>query len=156
GGLEVALGCHYRVARGDAKIAFPEVKLGLIPGAGGTQRFPRLVGLESALNLIASGSTVPAAMLKDTKLFDAMASDTLAAAVREFAGKLEKQGTRVRRVRDLPVKHPQAEAFLQFAKTGVAAAARGLAAPLRAVEAVGASVAGSFAAGIATEQKIFT
>ena len=54
GGLELALGCHYRVALSDAKIAFPEVKLGLIPGAGGTQRFPRLVGLENALNLIVS------------------------------------------------------------------------------------------------------
>src|SRR5215510_6749271 len=70
GGLELALGCHYRVALADAKISFPEVKLGLIPGAGGTQRFPRLVGLETALNLIVSGSTVPASMLKGTALFD--------------------------------------------------------------------------------------
>ena len=54
GGLELALGCHYRVARGDAKISFPEVKLGLIPGAQGTQRLPRLVGLEAAVNLIVS------------------------------------------------------------------------------------------------------
>ena len=70
GGLELALGCHYRVARADAKIAFPEVKLGLIPGAGGTQRFPRLVGLETALNLIVSGATVPAATFKGSPLFD--------------------------------------------------------------------------------------
>ena len=70
GGLELALGCHYRVARADAKIAFPEVKLGLIPGAGGTQRFPRLVGLEAALNMIVSGATVPASTFKGTALFD--------------------------------------------------------------------------------------
>src|ERR1700754_526333 len=69
GGLELALGCHHRVALADAKVAFPEVKLGLIPGAGGTQRFPRLVGLETALNLIVSGSTVPAAALQESTLF---------------------------------------------------------------------------------------
>src|SRR5687767_13582229 len=148
GGLELALGCHYRVARADAKIAFPEVKLGLIPGAGGTQRFPRLVGLESALNLIVSGATVPASLLKGTALFDvivdAAAGDALAAAAREFARKLAAQGHPVRRVRDLPAKHAQGEAFLQFARTQVAAVARGLAAPGRAIDAVGAAVTQSF------------
>src|SRR3954463_13628246 len=64
GGLELALGCHYRVALADAKISFPEVKLGLIPGAGGTQRFPRLVGLEAAVNLMVSGAVVPASTFK--------------------------------------------------------------------------------------------
>src|SRR5688572_6182207 len=144
GGLELALGCHYRVARADAKIAFPEVKLGLIPGAGGTQRFPRLVGLEGALNMIVSGSTVPAATFKGTGLFDSITDGPLEAAVREFAQKLGKQGNAVRRVRELPVKHPQAEAFLQFAKTSVNAVARGLQAPLKALEATGASVSQSF------------
>src|SRR5215216_452395 len=85
GGLELALGCHYRVALGDAKIAFPEVKLGLIPGAGGTQRFPRLVGLESAINMIVSGATVPAAVFKGTALFDVIATEDLAGAARTFA-----------------------------------------------------------------------
>src|SRR5687767_13770171 len=103
GGLELALGCHYRVALADAKIAFPEVKLGLIPGAGGTQRFPRLVGLEGALNMIVSGSTVPASAFKGTGLFDAITDGPLDVAVREFAQKLGKQGNAVRRVRDLPV-----------------------------------------------------
>ncbi|HEV8444993.1 MAG TPA: 3-hydroxyacyl-CoA dehydrogenase NAD-binding domain-containing protein [Steroidobacteraceae bacterium] len=154
GGLELALGCHYRVALADAKIAFPEVKLGLIPGAGGTQRFPRLVGLESALNLIVSGSTVPASMLKGTALFDVLVAESLDQAVREFAAKLIAQGCPVRRVRDLSVKHPQAEAFLQFARTSVATVARGLAAPLRALEAVAASLS-PFDAGHAVEQKIF-
>jgi len=155
GGLEVALGCHYRVALADSKIAFPEVKLGLIPGAGGTQRFPRLVGLETALNLIVAGSTVPAAMLKGSALFDAVVPGSLADAAREFARKLAEQGYPVRRVRDLKVEHPQAEAFLQFARTSVAAVARGMAAPLRALEAVAASLEPSFAQGIAVEQKIF-
>ncbi|HWE23443.1 MAG TPA: enoyl-CoA hydratase/isomerase family protein, partial [Myxococcales bacterium] len=70
GGLELALGCHYRIAAPSAQIALPEVKLGLIPGAGGTQRLPRAVGLETAVNLVASGASVPAAMLAKTGLFD--------------------------------------------------------------------------------------
>jgi 3-hydroxyacyl-CoA dehydrogenase len=157
GGLELALGCHYRVALADAKIAFPEVKLGLIPGAGGTQRFPRLVGLETAVTLIVSGATVPASAFKGSALFDVIVeagdADSLAAAARKFAA--GKKGGAVRRVRDLPVAHPQAEAFLQFARTSVGAVARGLAAPLRALEAVGASVSQPFAKGMATERKIF-
>ena len=60
GGFELALGCHYRVARADARVGLPEVKLGLLPGAGGTQRLPRLVGVETALNMILSGERVPA------------------------------------------------------------------------------------------------
>jgi 3-hydroxyacyl-CoA dehydrogenase len=159
GGLEVALGCHYRVALADAKISFPEVKLGLIPGAGGTQRFPRLVGLESAANMIVSGATMPAAAFKGTALFDAIVPGKspadLRAAALEFATKLIASGGKVRRVRDLPATHPQAEAFLQFAKTGVAAVSRGMAAPVRALEAVGAATSQTFEAGIATEQKIF-
>jgi 3-hydroxyacyl-CoA dehydrogenase len=156
GGLELALGCHYRVAHADARIAFPEVKLGLIPGAGGTQRFPRLVGLETALNMIVSGATVPAAMFKSSALFDVITSDPPAAATRDFALNLGKQGNPVRRVRDMQVKHPQGEAFLQFARTSVTAVSRGLAAPLRAIEAVGVSLTSSFTAGMATERKVFT
>ena len=155
GGLELALGCHYRVARADAKIAFPEVKLGLIPGAQGTQRFPRLVGLETAANMIVSGATVPASAFAGSALFDAITNDALGMAVADFAKKLAQQGHPVRRVRDLPVKHPQAEAFLHFAKTSVATVARGLAAPGRALEAVGAAVTQSFASGVATERRIF-
>ena len=156
GGLELALGCHYRVALADAKIAFPEVKLGLIPGAGGTQRFPRLVGLEGALNMIVSGATVPASAFKGTR---AVRCDRQRLARRRGARfrAAAHQGcaSPIRRVRDLPCKHPQAEAFLQFAKTSVAAVSRGLAAPARALEAVGAAVTQKFDAGIATEQKVF-
>jgi 3-hydroxyacyl-CoA dehydrogenase len=155
GGLELALGCHYRVALADAKIAFPEVKLGLIPGAGGTQRFPRLVGLEPAVNLMVSGAVVPAFTFKGTPLFDLIVTEKLRDAARNFALQLIKEGKPVRRARDLAVKHRQAEAFLQFAKTAVASVSRGLAAPARALEAIGAAVGGSFESGIATEQKIF-
>ena len=70
GGFELALGCHYRVARADARVGLPEVMLGLLPGAGGTQRLPRLVGLETALNMILSGERVPARDLANTALFE--------------------------------------------------------------------------------------
>src|SRR5450432_2443748 len=77
GGLELALGCHYRVAAARAKIALPEVKLGLLPGAGGTQRLPRLIGAEAALNMIVSGATIPSEKLRATPLFDAFAEGDL-------------------------------------------------------------------------------
>jgi 3-hydroxyacyl-CoA dehydrogenase len=107
------------------------------------------------LKLMVSGATVPAVSLKDAALFDVIAKEDLAGAAREFAGKLIKDGKGPRRVRDVSVKHPQGEAFLQFAKMSATAVARGLAAPLRAVEAVGASLTQKFDAGMATEQKIF-
>ena len=158
GGLEVALGCHHRVVLADAKIAFPEVKLGLIPGAGGTQRFPRLVGLEHALNLIVSGAIVPASLFKGSPLFDVVVDNSGANALRDAAREFAsgKKGAPVRRVRDLVVKHPQAEAFLQFAKTSVNAVARGMAAPLRAIDAVAASMERSFDKGLGVESRIFS
>ena len=70
GGLELALGCNYRVAAKGAQIALPEVKLGLLPGAGGTQRLPRLIGLEHALNMIVSGTAIPSEKFAGSKLFD--------------------------------------------------------------------------------------
>jgi 3-hydroxyacyl-CoA dehydrogenase len=85
GGLELALGCHFRVGVTGARIALPEVKLGLLPGAGGTQRLPRLLGVEAALNLIVSGTTVPAEKLRGTPLFDAFAEGDLHDAALNFA-----------------------------------------------------------------------
>src|SRR3984893_7797757 len=82
GGLELALACHYRVGAPGARIALPEVKLGLLPGAGGTQRLPRVLGVEPALNMIVSGATVPSDKLRNTPLFDAFADgDLLESAV---------------------------------------------------------------------------
>src|SRR6185295_12615213 len=70
GGFEVALGCHYRVAVSSAKVGLPEVKLGLLPGAGGTQRLPRLIGPEQALKFIVEGSPVPAPKAKSLGIID--------------------------------------------------------------------------------------
>ena len=77
GGLELAMGCHYRIAAPGTSVALPEVKLGLLPGAGGTQRLPRLLGVEAALNIIVSGEPIKSemlAMLPGQKLFDKMAA----------------------------------------------------------------------------------
>src|SRR6202046_4737896 len=85
GGLELALACHYRVGVPGARIALPEVKLGLLPGAGGTQRLPRLLGVEAALNMIVSGATVPSEKLRGTPLFDAFCDGDLLECALGFA-----------------------------------------------------------------------
>jgi 3-hydroxyacyl-CoA dehydrogenase len=136
GGLELALGAHYRVAKSDAQIALPEVKLGLLPGAGGTQRLPRAIGLEAALNMIVSGATVPAAKLKGTALLDDVTDGDPVPAALALADKVVADRLPLKRVRDLKVSDPQAEAFLQFARNTVAATSKNFPAPLKCVEAV--------------------
>ena len=90
GGLELALGCHYRVASPGAQIALPEVKLGILPGAGGTQRLPRVVGVETALNMIVSGTPAPSEKLAGTRLFDQMIEGDLMAGALAFAAKIDQ------------------------------------------------------------------
>jgi 3-hydroxyacyl-CoA dehydrogenase len=136
GGLELALGAHFRVAKSDAQIALPEVKLGLLPGAGGTQRLPRVIGLEAALNMIVSGATVPAAKLNGTALFDDVVDGDPVDAAVALADKVIAEKRPLKRVRDLKVSDRQAEAFVQFARNTVGATAKGFPAPLKCVEAV--------------------
>ena len=88
GGLELALGCHFRVVAPRTQIALPEVKLGLLPGAGGTQRLPRLIGLEYALNMIVSGEPVPSDQFRGTPLFDEFIDGDLLEGALAFAGKV--------------------------------------------------------------------
>ncbi|MFT6591462.1 MAG: 3-hydroxyacyl-CoA dehydrogenase, partial [Rhodoferax sp.] len=110
GGLELALGCHYRLAAPGCSVALPEVKLGLIPGAGGTQRLPRVLGVEAALNMIVSGEPVKSEMLAQLpgqKLFDTIA--TSAETLTEEALAFARSMATVRPlplVRNLPCKHP--------------------------------------------------
>src|SRR5579863_10719952 len=85
GGLELALACHFRVGVPGARIALPEVKLGLLPGAGGTQRLPRLLGVEPALNIIVSGAPVASEKLEGTPLFDAFGAGDLQGSALRFA-----------------------------------------------------------------------
>jgi 3-hydroxyacyl-CoA dehydrogenase len=155
GGLELALGCHYRVAQKGAQIALPEVKLGLVPGAGGTQRLPRILPLEMALNMIVSGAPIKSEKFAGTKLFDQIVdADVLSAAI-AFAEKVVADGSKLPRVRDLKVKHEDAQAYLQFSRNMVAAVAKNFPAPLKCVECVAASTKMSFDAGMLFERENF-
>lgn len=154
GGLELALGCHYRVALPDASLGLPEVKLGLLPGAGGTQRLPRLIGLEPALNMIVSGQPVPANAFAGTPLVHALIEGDLVEGAVAFAAQVAVRGEPLPRARDLKVKQPNADAFLQFARNTVAAASKPFPAPLQCVEAVAASLK-PFDEGLQTERTLF-
>jgi 3-hydroxyacyl-CoA dehydrogenase len=155
GGLELALGCHYRVGQPNAPIALPEVKIGLLPGAGGTQRLPRLIGLEHALNMIVSGAAIPSQMFKGSPLFDDFTEGNVVDAAVAFADKIVAEGKGVRRVRDLKVKHANPQAFLQFARNMVRGMAGPFPAPMKALEAVAGATTMSFDAGDANELELF-
>ena len=155
GGLELAMGCHFRVATPTALLGLPEVKLGLLPGAGGTQRLPRLIGLEAALNMIVSGEPVAAAKFEGTGLVDAIAPGDVVDAAVAFAERVVAEKGPLERARDLKVKHPHAAAFLQFARNTVGATAKNFPAPLKCVEAVAASLTMPFDAGMKFERELF-
>jgi 3-hydroxyacyl-CoA dehydrogenase len=158
GGLELALGAHYRVAAPGTSVALPEVKIGLIPGAGGTQRLPRVLGVETALNMIVSGEPVKSEMLAalpGQKLFDRVVEGDLLEGACAFA--LEKAFARpLPRVRDLPCTHPNADAYFQFARNTAKAMARHFPAPPRCVDAVEAAVKRRFDDAMVYEREIFS
>ena len=159
GGLELALGCNYRVAAPGTLVALPEVKLGLLPGAGGTQRLPRVLGVETALNMIVSGEPVKSELLASIpgqKLFDKMAAsaETLLDEAKAFA--LEVADKRpLPRVRDLPCKHPQGDAYFQFARNMVKGMAKNYPAPARCVDTVENAARKKFDEGMALERDAF-
>jgi 3-hydroxyacyl-CoA dehydrogenase len=156
GGLELALGCHFRVTLADAQIALPEVKLGLLPGGGGTQRLPRVVGVETALNMIVSGTIVPAQQLAQTRLFDEIVGGELESAALAFAEKIVAEKRPLQRVRDLPCTHPEAEGYFQFARNTARGMAGPFPAPLKCIDAVAAAVTSkTFDAGLAAEREGF-
>ena len=159
GGLELALGCHYRLAAPGVDVALPEVKIGLIPGAGGTQRLPRVLGVETALNIIVSGDPVKSellASLPGQKLFDQIvpADQNLLDAACALAA--AKAGQPLPRVRDLKVVHPNADAYFQFARNMVKGMAKNFPAPAKCVDAVQNSVKMKFDEGLLAEREIFT
>ncbi|ATD61545.1 MAG: 3-hydroxyacyl-CoA dehydrogenase NAD-binding domain-containing protein [Janthinobacterium svalbardensis] len=156
GGLELALGCNYRVAAPGAQMALPEVKLGILPGAGGTQRLPRVLGLEMALNMIVSGTPVASEKLAGTALFDeviAPGADLLQAAV-AFATKVADVRP-LPKVRERKVDYPNHEAFLQFSRNTVKAMSGPFPAPLKCVDAVAAAVTMKFDEGLKYERELF-
>jgi 3-hydroxyacyl-CoA dehydrogenase len=159
GGLELALGCHYRIAAPGTQVALPEVKLGLLPGAGGTQRLPRVIGVEPGLNMIVSGEAVAADRLAaipgqslfqrisasaDSLLDEAIAFARTVAAVRPLP-----------LVRALACSHPQGDAYFQFVRNMLGPSTKNLPAPLLCVDAVQAATRQALDAGLATEQAIF-
>jgi 3-hydroxyacyl-CoA dehydrogenase len=155
GGLQLTLGCHYRVAHQDARLGLPEVKLGLLPCAGGTQRLPRLCGLSIALKMIVSGEIMSAAELQQTPLLDeVVAADTLDAAV-NFAATVVKQGRDLPRTRDRPVNDRNAKLIFDQARIRAKESAKGLIAPLRAIDAVEAAITQTFDEGIRAERFLF-
>ena len=154
GGLELALACHYRVVTSGAQIALPEVKLGLLPGAGGTQRLPRVVGLEMALNMIVSGTPISSEKLTNTALFNAMIDGDLLQGAIAFAERMAKIRP-LPRVRDMKLDYPNHEAFLQFSRNTVRAMAGAFPAPLKCVEAVAAAVTKKFDDGLKVERDLF-
>ena len=156
GGLELALGCNYRVALPGAQIALPEVKLGLLPGAGGTQRLPRLIGLERAMNMVVTGAFVPSEKFADTALFDqlfAAGADLVAEAV-AFAGSIAAVRP-LPKVRERKVDYPNHEAFLQFTRNTVKAMSGPYPAPIECVETVAAAVTHKFEDGLKFERERF-
>ena len=159
GGLELALGCHYRITAPGCSVALPEVKLGLIPGAGGTQRLPRVLGVEVALNMIVSGEAVKSemlAMIPGQKLFDKMASSVETLAEEALALARSLADTRpLPLVRNLPCKHPQGDAYFQFARNMVKGMAKNFPAPPKCVDAVEAATKQKFDLGMAAERDIF-
>lgn len=158
GGLELAMGCHYRIVHSGTQVALPEVRIGILPGATGTQRLPRLIGLESALNMIVTGHTVMSEALfalPGQRLFDGLVQRDVVAAAVAFAQ--EKADVRpLPRSRELKVTHPHAEGYLHFARNAVAAASPHEPAPLRCLECVAQSVRLPFDAAVAYERVAVT
>lgn len=159
GGLEVALTCHYRVAVPSAKCGLPEVKLGLLPGAGGTQRLPRIVGPEKALDMVTSGSHVGAKQCLEMGLVDELAEEgKLREGAVAFAKKVVAEKRPLKKVRDLNDKVEAArgkpEIFENFRKAN-ARKFRGFLAPEYNIQCIEAAVNLPFEEGIKVEQKLF-
>lgn len=156
GGLETALGCHYRCALASARLGFPEVNLGLIPGAGGTQRAPRLAGLRRALELMISGRPIAAAEARDCGLVDELVEGDLRAAAIACAQRLLAVGAPLRRsaARRIPGEAGTPEFFAAY-RAEIAPRTRGQFAPECAVQAVEAATTLPFAAGIRRESELF-
>ena len=159
GGLELALGCHYRIAAPGCSVALPEVKLGLLPGAGGTQRLPRALGVEPALNMIVSGEPVKSELLAQIpgqKLFDKMASSAESLPDEAFAFAQSIADIRpLPLVRNLPCKHRNGDAYFQFARNMVKGMSKNFPAPLKCVDAVEAATKQKFADGLLFERELF-
>ncbi|MDX1403698.1 MAG: 3-hydroxyacyl-CoA dehydrogenase NAD-binding domain-containing protein [Woeseiaceae bacterium] len=155
GGVEAALACHYRVADGKTKIGFPEINLGIVPGAGGTQRLPRVIGVKGALNMLLSGRPVDASDALSSGLIDAVTDDDLRQFAIDFAGKLVKDGNGPRRACDVELKRDaETDAFLEAERARVAAQMPDREVPGMDIDAVEAAVDLPFDKGLVREKEI--
>lgn len=158
GGLELALGCHYRMATPDARLGLPEVKLGLLPGAGGTQRLPRLVGAQAAIEIMTSGAMTPAARAAAMGLVDGIAEGDALASARSFLAGALAQRRPLPRARDGVVALPpdtEPETFFTAATKEAARASRGAPAPVAIIRCVEAAARRNFDEGMAFERASF-
>ena len=154
GGLEIPLSCHFRIAVTSSKVGLPEVKLGLLPGAGGTQRLPRVAGVQAALEMITSGVPVGAAKAKAMGILDEIIEGDLKAAAIAFAKKVVAEKRPVRKVSSLTAKVDTPTVFEDFAKAN-ARKFRGFIAPFKCIEAVRIATEFPFAEGMKKERAIF-
>ena len=154
GGLETALGCHYRIALDTAKVGLPEVKLGLLPGAGGTQRTPRLAGVEASLELITSGRPIPATQAHELGIVDKIVTGDLRQAAIDCVKQLVADGTAPRRISELDAEAVDPDVYTHW-RHALAKKARGQAAPLRIVDCIEAAATLPFAEGMQKERELF-
>ncbi|MBQ25153.1 3-hydroxyacyl-CoA dehydrogenase NAD-binding domain-containing protein [Alcanivorax sp.] len=154
GGLEVALGCDYRVALDSARLGLPEVKLGLLPGAGGTQRLPRLVGAQKALEMVVGGNPVKAKEALSLGLVDEVVSGDLLDGALAYTRQLLADNAPLRKLCDLAVPDAQDGLFDQFEQS-IARKQRGFKAPFSCIKAVKAAVELPFDKGVERERELF-
>jgi 3-hydroxyacyl-CoA dehydrogenase len=156
GGLEVALACHYRIAVDSAKVGLPEVKLGILPGAGGTQRLPRLMGVETALNLIISGDPMPARLAAKAGVIDRIVPGDLTADAMTYAEQLIAEEAPLRKIRDLMIDASSLPpGFFDEARRRIAKERHNLFAPQRIVDALEAAATLPFEEGMRRERDLF-
>jgi 3-hydroxyacyl-CoA dehydrogenase len=154
GGLELALGCHYRVAAPKTQLGLPEVKLGILPGSGGTQRLPRVIPMAEAVRMMTSGSTISSEQAKELGLVDEIVQGDLLEAALVFTRNVFSKGPR--RVRDMPVKlQGDPEAFFAKVREQVAKDSRGYPAPLEIVACAAAAATLPFDEGRKVERERF-
>jgi 3-hydroxyacyl-CoA dehydrogenase len=154
GGLETALASHYRIALDTGKVGLPEVKLGLLPGAGGTQRVPRLAGLQAALDLIVGGTPISAQRAAEIGLVDKVVSGDLEEQALAYARELISNRSPVRKISELEVEAADAGLFDSY-RADLAKRARGQNAPQRIVDCVEAAATLPFAQGLRKERELF-
>lgn len=154
GGLELALGCHFRIALNSTQLGLPEIKLGLIPGAGGTQRLPRAIGAAAALEAIVSGASMSAARALEAGLLDRVVDTDLATAASVFAHELAANRSAPRRLSEV-VPNAAASDLFEQARAALGRHPSGTVAPLAAIAAVEAALTLPFVQGLAREAELF-